>query len=201
MGESLLVQTHPLGFTGDTNPFNPLSVCIEIHHASTWHGPLVTHTCKVTPKAAAGGGEGMAIQQQLPYRASALSLTQIHSSVFLSWPWAPSFRNSVSKKHHKPCRWFVLYHSSYSWQILRLHINTPQASSLKLSQTHSPKSLRSKTLYGLATQKFLLDLRVGRSWCFKQERLMAPCLWTSRHLPICRGNQASTKVLGSSELL
>lgn len=74
------------------------------------------------------------------------------------------------------------------------------ASSLKLSQTHSLKSLRSKTLYVLATQKFLLDLRVRRS-CFKQERLMAPCLWTSRHLPICIGNQASTKVLGSSELL
>lgn len=201
MGESLLVQTHPLGFTGDTNPFNPLSVCIEIHHASTWHGPLVTHTKKWHPKQQLAVGR--AWQPNSSFLTAPL-LWAAHKSTapFSSLGLGPLLsgtrfqKNITSLAGGLCCTTARIPDRFYVCTLILLN-----ASSLKLSQTHSPKSLRSKTLYGLATQKFLLDLRVGRSWCFKQERLMAPCLWTSRHLPICIGNQASTKVLGSSELL
>ena len=149
-------------------------ICLSL----TWS---ISHE-NVTPRTAAGGGEGIEVQEQLPYPACALSCTPICSSIFLSWPWAPSFRHSVSKNITSfagglCCTTARIPDRSYICTFILLN-----TSSLKLSQTHWPKSLRSNTLYGLLHRNSFWVWRLEGHSALNKIGFMATCLWTLRYL-------------------
>lgn len=100
MWEPLLVVAHSLHFKGHSDLFCSL-LCVHRGKPSTPQSDAAapqSTTWHRSRRWGQGSGLTATAASLLPHSgACALSCTHIHSSTFLSWPWAPAFRHSVSK--------------------------------------------------------------------------------------------------------
>lgn len=126
MRESLLGITHYLVLREILTFSIPFSACTEVNPARlrlTWP---ISHK-NVAPTSVLGVGQRQHSSSVPAPLALRPVLWAAHKSTapFSFLGPGPLLSGALFQKHHQPRRWFSLHHSSYSWQILHLHINTP----------------------------------------------------------------------------
>ena len=134
----------------------------------SWEGPAVA-AAQPQPLLLLLAGPGSELYRDPRFRSLALG------------PCFPAlcFKNITSHAGGFCCTTARIPDRSYICTLILL-----DASSLKLSQTHWPKSLRSPVWGGLKTQEFLTGSEGGGSWCFKHEKLHGHLALNFRRLTI-----------------